>query len=121
VQSILALRLFIEETTLGALNLYSRRDDAFDDEARAVGAVFAAHAAVALSTAQHEAQMDEALASRDLIGQAKGILMARERVTSDKAFEMLRDASQRLNVKLRDLAERVTYTGEGPPPKVDGP
>jgi transcriptional regulator with GAF, ATPase, and Fis domain len=115
VQSILAFRLFVEKDTLGALNLYSKRADAFDRQSRAVGAVFATHAAVALATAQHDAHMDTALASRDLIGQAKGVLMNREGVTADQAFEMLREASQHLNMKLRDVAERVTYTGELPP------
>jgi GAF domain-containing protein len=115
VRSILGLRLFVAEDTLGALNLYSRRPGAFDEDDRAVGAVFATHAAVAFSTAQHDAQMDQALASRDLIGQAKGILMNREGVTADKAFAMLRQTSQSLNVKLREVAAGVAYTGELPP------
>jgi transcriptional regulator with GAF, ATPase, and Fis domain len=114
VRSILAFRLFVEEDTLGALNLYSDRPSAFDQEDRAVGAVFATHAAVAFSTARHEAQMDQALASRDLIGQAKGIIMAREGVTAEQAFAMLRRASQDLNMKLREVAERVAYTGQAP-------
>jgi len=117
VQSILAFRLFVGEDTLGALSLYSKRPDAFDANARAAGTVFATHASVAMSTAQHDSQMDLALASRDLIGQAKGILMNREGVTAEQAFDMLRTASQRLNMKLRDVAERVTYTGEIPPPR----
>jgi hypothetical protein len=120
---MLAFRLFVEERTLGALNLYSRHEEAFDAEARAVGAVFATHAAVALSTAQHDAQMEQALAGRDLIGQAKGILMSREGVTADQALDMLREASQRLNMKLREVAERVNDTGEMPPrqpPKREG-
>jgi transcriptional regulator with GAF, ATPase, and Fis domain len=115
VHSILAFRLFVEEDTLGALNLYSQRTGAFGQEDRVVGAVFATHAAVAFSTAQHDAEMDKALASRDLIGQAKGILMNQEGVTADEAFEMLRRASQNLNMKLREVAEQVTYTGAMPP------
>jgi GAF domain-containing protein len=114
ITSMLCFRLFVDGETLGALNLYSKSQDAFDDDARAVGSVFAAHAAIALSNALHDEQMDEALHSRDVIGQAKGILMAREGVTADQAFDMLRQASQRLNVKLRELAEQVAYTGEPP-------
>ena len=54
-------------------------------------------------------QLREALESRDVIGQAKGILMEREKVvTADDAFNMLRRASQHLNRKLRDLARRCT-------------
>ena len=58
--------------------------------------------------------LEEALKSRDVIGQAKGILMEREKVTADEAFEMLRRASQRVNRKLRDLAQEMTETGEEP-------
>ena len=108
VRSMLSFRLFVAEDTLGALNLYSKRTAAFDDDDRVVGSVFAAHASVALSTAQHEQQMADALQSRDTIGQAKGILMARQGVTADQAFDMLRRGSQRLNIKLRELAQKVT-------------
>jgi transcriptional regulator with GAF, ATPase, and Fis domain len=115
VTSMLSFRLFVDGDTLGALNLYSKAPDAFDDEACVVGSVFAAHAAVALSTALHDEQMEEALQSRDVIGQAKGILMAREGITADAAFDTLRRASQHLNLKLRDVADQVTHTGESPP------
>ncbi len=92
---------------MGALNLYSKQRDAFDDEAVAVGSVFATHAAVALAGAQQDEQMQRALQGRDVIGQAKGILMAQQDVSADEAFDILRRASQRMNIKLRELAERV--------------
>ena len=114
VTSMLAFRLFAEADVMGALNLFSMQRDAFDDEAIAVGSVFAAHAAVALSTAREEHNLKEALMSRDLIGQAKGILMAREHVTADEAFEALQVASQHLNRKLRDVAFDVATTGQLP-------
>lgn len=107
VTSMLSVRLFVEGDTLGALNLYSKVRDAFDDRAQAAGLVFAAHAAIAMATSVHDEQMDEALQSRDVIGQAKGMLMAREGVDADEAFAMLRRASQRLNVKLREVATRI--------------
>lgn len=107
VTSMLCFRLFVAGDTLGALNLYSKAPASFDERSRTVGVVFAAHAAMALSTAIHEAQMEEALQSRDLIGQAKGILMAREGINASEAFDMLRRASQRLNLKLRDVAGSV--------------
>ena len=113
ITSVLCFRLFVQGDTLGALNLFSKAADAFDDESRTVGLVFAAHAAVGLSSAMHEEQMVEALLSRDLIGQAKGILMAREGVTADQAFDMLRRASQRLNVKLRDVADSIVSPDSG--------
>jgi len=115
VTSMMGFRLFVAGDTLGALNLFSKVTDAFDDAASASGSVFAAHAAIALSTALHDEQMSQALESRDIIGQAKGILMAKEGVTADEAFDMLRRASQRLNVKLRKLAEDVARTGVTPP------
>lgn len=107
ITSMMCFRLFVEGDTLGALNLYSKAANAFGEESRTVGLIFAAHAAVALSSAIHDEQMEEALQSRDLIGQAKGILMAREGITADQAFDMLRRASQRLNVKLRDVAGSI--------------
>ncbi len=117
ITSMLSFRLFVAGDTLGALNLYSKAPAAFDERSRTVGLVFAAHAAIALATAVHAEQMDEALQSRDLIGQAKGILMAREGVTADEAFDMLRRASQRLNVKLRQVAGEMVESA-GPAPEI---
>jgi len=107
VESILALRLFVSEDTMGALNLYSLEADAFDDQDVAVGSVFAAHAAVALSTARHEASLEKKADSRNLIGMAKGIIIARQHVSEEEAFDILRRASQRMNVKLRELAAMI--------------
>ena len=110
--SILSIRLFIEEDTLGALNLYSTAPDAFDDSDAALASVFAVHASVAMSAARRAETLEQKAQSRDLIGRAKGILMVRSGVTDDEAFEMLKKASQRMNVKLRDIARRVA---EQPP------
>lgn len=107
VVSMVAFRLFVDQEVMGALNLYSKTPDAFDEESREIGAVFAAHAAVALASARKEEHLETALASRDVIGQAKGLLMARQDINSDEAFAVLRNASQRLNVKIRDIANRV--------------
>lgn len=107
VRSILGFRLFAEEDTMGALNLYSSRSNAFDEQALATGAILAAHAGIAMSWAREREYMRTAIDNRDVIGQAKGMLMARRNVTADAAFELLRDASQRLNVKLYQVAEQV--------------
>ncbi len=79
---------------------------------------FASQAAVAVANADayHQARelsghLEEALKSRDVIGQAKGIIMERERVTADQAFDMLRKVSQARNVKLREVADLVVLTG----------
>jgi hypothetical protein len=96
----------------GALNIYSRKRDVFDtDVARDRALLLATHASLALATTEavrraglERAQLLEALDSRDVIGQAKGILMQRRGLTADEAFELLRKTSQNLNVKLADVA-----------------
>lgn len=100
--------------SVGALNLYATRERAFDHTAVAISEVFAKQASIALENAQIylgarvlAEQLNEALESRDLIGQAKGILMEREGVGDEKAFDMLRAISQNTNVKLREIARRV--------------
>ena len=112
VTSMLGLRLFARNRTLGALNLLSSRKAAFGDDALSIGAVFASLAAVALNAAQTEEGLQLALKSREVIGQAMGILMERHRITDDEAFQRLAMASQSLNVRLRDVAEQIVLTGE---------
>jgi GAF domain-containing protein len=114
VESILSFRLFTEGGTLGALNLYSDQPEAFGEHDTAVGAVFAAHAAVAWSTAQTIEHLRQGMESRQLIGEATGILMARQHISSAEAFDILRRSSQRLNVKLRLIAERVARSEDIP-------
>ncbi len=104
VTSMLAYRLFITDTTLGALNLYSSQPDAFSDQTEQDGQMFATHAAVALVGAQTEANLRTAAESRDLIGMAKGILMQRHDLEPEQAFHMLVSSSQNANMKLRDVA-----------------
>lgn len=121
LRSALAYRLFAGTETLGALQLYARLPWAFNATDRAQGLIFAAHAGLALSIArsQEAAQgkvdnLQHALASREIIGQAQGILMERERITAEQAFELLRRASQRLNLKLRAVAQEIVDTGVVP-------
>jgi GAF domain-containing protein len=117
VRSVLAYRLFTEADTLGALNLYSRERDAFDDDAEAIGTILAAHAALALSRAREREQisgLEQAVASNRSIGMAIGILMAIHRVGQDEAFDLLRTVSQRTNRKLREIADEVVHTGQLP-------
>ena len=117
VRSMLSFRLFVQDDTIGALNLYSRRADAFDDHDRSVGAILAAHAAIAMTVSrerEHAEHLQTALISNRHIGMAMGILMAREHLTEDQAFAALRTSSQHLNRKLRQIAESVIETGELP-------
>jgi transcriptional regulator with GAF, ATPase, and Fis domain len=111
IESILAFRLYAEEDTMGALNLYSTQLDAFDDHDVAVGAVFATHAAVAFGRAKLAGDLEAKAEGRDVIGVAKGLIMARSDVGEDEAFEMLRRASQRMNVKVREVASRMAKEG----------
>lgn len=113
-RSMLGLRLFVGEDTMGALDLYSESPRTFDRHAEMLGQVFASHAAVAMKAAVTEAGLERALDSRDVIGQAKGVLMERERLTGEEAFERLRRLSSRRNVKLRDLARDIVETGVVP-------
>lgn len=99
---------------LGALNLYSSRPDAFTEDSERIGLMVASHAAVALAGARQEANLRVALDTSRTIGEAIGIVMARHKVTDTAAFALLRQASQSTNTKLRDVAERVTQTGDIP-------
>ena len=114
VRSMLSFQLYVEGDNLGALNLFSRSVDGFDERSVLVGELFAAHAAVAYSAAQRESVLERALASRGLVGQAQGILMERGRLTADQAFTELQRASQDGNVKLAEVARRLVETGALP-------
>ena len=111
---MLSFRLFTDDDATGALNLYATSPAAFGDEAVQVGHVLAAHAAVALDHAQEVEGLERSVASRDMIGQAKGILIERYKITGDEAFDLLCRASQALNAKLREIAETVVETGAIP-------
>jgi GAF domain-containing protein len=116
VRSMISFRLFVHADTMGALDFYSRRPHVFDARSRLLGQVFASHAAVALKSAIVEVGLHTALETRDVIGQAKGILMERERLSPDAAFGRLRALSQRDNVPVRVLAQDIVATGEVPGP-----
>jgi GAF domain-containing protein len=111
-RSMLSFQLFVEGDRLGALNLYGDGPDAFSSESEQVGMLVAAHAAVAFADSQKISQLSEALASRQLIGQAEGILMERYKITAEQAFVLLSRASSRSNIKLRDIADRLASSGE---------
>lgn len=111
-RSMLSFQLFVDGDHLGALNLFGKDVDAFDAESERIGALVAAHAAVAVAGSQQVSQLTLALDTRDLIGQAKGILMERYKITAQQAFLLLSRASSELNVKLRDVAEKLTISGE---------
>ena len=96
------------------LNLYSEQVSAFDEHDEAVGLLLASHAAVALVGAQQRQFLRAGLDSRDLIGQAKGMLMERYRISADRAFALLIRLSQDNNVRLAEIAAQVVTTGLDP-------
>jgi GAF domain-containing protein len=114
VGSMLSFPLFVHARHLGVLTLYSQSRAAFTPRSKDIGSVFAGHAAVAIASAQQEAGLRLAVDHRDLIGQAKGILMERHKLTADQAFRLLVRASQNTNVRLYDVALGLTTTGEFP-------
>ncbi|MFE4861179.1 GAF and ANTAR domain-containing protein [Streptomyces sp. NPDC056670] len=112
VGSMMGFLLFTEDDgELGALNLYSREPGAFTDASETAGWLLASHAAVALSSARSHAQMEQAVATRHMIGEAMGILMGSGHLTEEQAFDVLRRYSQDHNIKLREVARRLCEHG----------
>lgn len=107
IQSIAAFQLFTTRDAVGALNLYSEIPGAFDQESRDLGYIFAAHAATVWGALQRGEQFRSALASRDTIGQAKGMIMERYSVNAIQAFDLLRKLSQESNIRLYDIARQL--------------
>jgi transcriptional regulator with GAF, ATPase, and Fis domain len=115
IHSTISLPLVAGDQAIGALNLYSRATDGFSTQDEELGQELASAAAIVLANAsayweasQMSEQLAEAMRSRAVIEQAKGMLMARSpSLTPDDAFDLLRKASQRENVKLRDIAQRI--------------
>jgi GAF domain-containing protein len=111
-RSMLVQPLTAKSMTIGALNVYGRESDAFDAEAAAIAAIVAAHAGLASQVAtaffghrQLAENMTDAMRSRAVIEQAKGIIMATVQCDADTAFQELVRASRQSNRKLRVVAE----------------
>ena len=107
ILSGLSFKLYTSSQTAGALNLFAFQPNAFDAESESIGAVLAAHAAAAIMASRRGEQLESALATRDRIGQAKGIIMERYDVDDVQAFDMLRRLSQESNTRLIEIAQRV--------------
>lgn len=114
VHSALSLPLLLPDRVLGALNVYARPRNSFDDEALRIGQAFAGPAAVSVFNAQLlaqaerlAAQLNEALSSRAEIDQALGVLMSRSGLSAPAAFDRLRSMSQSRSMKLADVAREL--------------
>lgn len=116
VTGVWSIPLRVEEDTVGVLTLYSTssgplwpemsRELPTSDLASLASAIMASAAAWA-TTEVTNIHLRQALDTRDLIGQAKGVLMARQGISSQEAFDILRRGSQRMNTKLRAVAEEI--------------
>ena len=115
------LRIDEEQQVSGALNIYARDADAFDEDSRAAATRFGPYAAVAAgnmyayqSARDMADNLQRALESRAVIDQAKGVLIERYKLTPDQAFQLLARASMHANRKVRDIADVLVHTGEFP-------
>jgi len=104
IRSILSFELFVDGNSMAALNFYADTPHAFSGESVELGTVFATHIALAWSMMRRQDQFRSALASRDVIGQAKGVIMERFNLDAVEAFELLTRLSQQSNTRLVDIA-----------------
>jgi GAF domain-containing protein len=110
LRSQLALRLNVDGETFGGLNLYSTASPTIDAAAAQIAQLFATHAAIALGWVRHDEQLNEALSTRKVIGQAIGIIMQKYQIDEDRAFHFLTRASSTSNIKLRLIAQELVDT-----------
>ena len=111
-----------DEQVAGAINIYAREPNAFDEASRTAATRFGPYAAVAAGNlhayqgARDRADnLQAALVSRGVIDQAKGILMDRHKLTADQAFQVLAQMSMKTNRKLHAVADELVHTGDLPP------
>ncbi|MCV7435056.1 GAF and ANTAR domain-containing protein [Mycolicibacterium bacteremicum] len=114
VMSGLSFKLYTANRTAGALNLFSTHPNVWSAKAETTGIVLAAHAAAAILASRQTEELESAVASRDRIGQAKGIIMERFKIDDVQAFALLRKLSQDSNTKLADVAGQVIATSLEP-------
>jgi transcriptional regulator with GAF, ATPase, and Fis domain len=115
VRSMLAVRLFTDQDTMGSLNLYANRVNAFDHDASAAASILAAHAAVALRAAQEQQRLEEAIETDDIdvVGTAKGLLMVYLDLDEDAAADQLRETARQQNRQLREVADEIIQREPG--------
>jgi hypothetical protein len=100
----LAFQFRADPHARGALNLYSTEPYGIDGDSVHLGSLFAGQVALAMGWAKQDETMSDALATRNVIGQAVGIVMERYTLDADRAFAFLTRLSQTGNVKLRLVA-----------------
>ena len=110
VHSMLSFQLETRHNGIGALNMFGLDPRGVDPAAEAIGALLATLATVAFMVDESQEQFATALASRDVIGQAKGMLIDHYKVDAARAFEMLKELSQASNVPVRTIARQIIDT-----------
>lgn len=115
--STLSVPLVVGGDGLGALNIYRRQAGGFSATEETLVSSFASYASVALANARDywrtqrlAGQLEEAMATRGIIEQAKGVLMASQGCSAEGAFQLLVGMSQRAHIKLHDLARDLVET-----------
>lgn len=111
VRRMLSFKLYNHRTGTGALNLFGRTSGEFTAESEAIAAMLATHASVALIAANRQNQFESALVGRDIIGQAKGMLMERFGIDAVRAFELMVKLSQDSNTPVAVIASRIVERG----------
>lgn len=120
-RSMLSFQLFVDGDNLGALNVYGNTVGAFEDADEQIGQLVASHAAIAFADAQNLGRLNASLINQEIVGQAKGILMERYKISSAQAFTLIDAVSTKTSMKLIDVAENIvaggapTFTDEAHP------
>ena len=113
---MLSFQLFTHNGRIGAFNLFGLTPDAFTLESEALGAMLATHVANAFIADDKDLQFKSALSSRDIIGQAKGMIMERFNVDAVQAFDLLTKLSQQSDTQVAELAADLVSRGSGAKP-----
>lgn len=107
IRSSVCVAMTAADRDLGIIVMHAEHAHAFDTASVAIAQKLGVHAAIAISTARRDEQFAQALASRDVIGQAKGVVMERFGVGADRAFSMLATLSQESNIPVAQVSRRV--------------
>lgn len=113
VTAQLGARLFVDDRTVGVLNLYSTTSETLSEETRHLAELFATHAALAYGHARTLGDLQGAIAHRELIGKAIGIVMERYALGAGRAFDYLVQVSSTSEMRVRDLAQEIVRQAEG--------
>jgi transcriptional regulator with GAF, ATPase, and Fis domain len=111
IGSMMGFLLYTNDQDLGALDMYSGTAGAFTEDSETAGWLLASHAAVAFAGSRQLDQLEQAVETRGLIGEAMGLLMSSHHLSEDEAFDVLRRYSQENNIKLREVAQRAVRRG----------